>query len=208
MTDNTISPPIREHGEGERGAGVVRDDGKSSMPHPATTKEQVAYLLGVKDGQRLPVPQDAIREAVEGIADDYMTSETHHPGYVLIPTAKFETILAALSAQPVKDAVRGALRECADKLWIARCDSRDETFRKAAERACNMATEALSPKSPASVGLDPETIERCAKVADAFASGQKQMADEEGSDDGLRAGEEIARFIARRIRALTPEDRP
>lgn len=36
-----------------------------------------------------------LRDAVEGIDDDYMTSEKHHPGYVLIPTAKFEQIIAA-----------------------------------------------------------------------------------------------------------------
>ncbi len=34
-------------------------------------------------------------EAVAGIADDYMTSEHHHPGYVLIPTDKFETLRTA-----------------------------------------------------------------------------------------------------------------
>jgi hypothetical protein len=38
-----------------------------------------------------------LRSAVEGIADDYMTSDNHHPGYVLIPTAKFEAIRSALS---------------------------------------------------------------------------------------------------------------
>ncbi len=44
---------------------------------------------------------EALRDALvsaacDGIADDYMTSEKHHPGYVLIPSAKFEAILAAL----------------------------------------------------------------------------------------------------------------
>jgi hypothetical protein len=37
-------------------------------------------------------------KAVQGIADDYMTSEKHHPGYVLIPTSKFEAICAAIAA--------------------------------------------------------------------------------------------------------------
>jgi DNA-binding XRE family transcriptional regulator len=36
--------------------------------------------------------------AVEGIDADYMTSENHHPGYVLIPTAKFEAIRVAITA--------------------------------------------------------------------------------------------------------------
>ncbi|CZT33299.1 hypothetical protein [Rhizobium sp. 9140] len=39
-----------------------------------------------------------LRAAVEGIADDYMTSETHHPGWVLIPQVKFDAICAALTA--------------------------------------------------------------------------------------------------------------
>lgn len=41
----------------------------------------------------------ALGLALEGFADDYMTSETHHPGYVLIPTDKFERIQAVLIAQ-------------------------------------------------------------------------------------------------------------
>ncbi|WP_300115084.1 hypothetical protein [Sphingobium sp.] len=48
--------------------------------------------------------QDELRKAVHGIADDYMTSEAHHPGYVLIPTAKFEQIVAALASTKSPDA--------------------------------------------------------------------------------------------------------
>jgi len=45
-----------------------------------------------------PTPVEAgLREACEGIDADYMTSEAHHPGYVLIPTVKFDAIVAALS---------------------------------------------------------------------------------------------------------------
>ncbi|MDR6144980.1 hypothetical protein QE363_000773 [Sphingomonas sp. SORGH_AS870] len=36
-----------------------------------------------------------LAQAVRGISDDFMTSEAHHPGYVLIPTAKFEQLQAA-----------------------------------------------------------------------------------------------------------------
>ena len=32
--------------------------------------------------------REAVEIAVRGISDDFMTSETHHPGYVLIPLAK------------------------------------------------------------------------------------------------------------------------
>jgi hypothetical protein len=36
--------------------------------------------------------------ALEGFGDDYLTSEKHHPGYVLIPTEQFDRIRATLSA--------------------------------------------------------------------------------------------------------------
>jgi len=42
----------------------------------------------------------ALFAAVKGIDDDYMTSELHHPDYVLIPTAKFEAIRTAITASP------------------------------------------------------------------------------------------------------------
>lgn len=42
--------------------------------------------------------------------------------------------------------------------------------------------------------------EDAAKIADAFARDQKAMADEEGTDDGLKAGQETAEFIAAAIR--------
>lgn len=34
-------------------------------------------------------------KAVRGISDDFMTSDTHHPGYVLIPATKFSELQAA-----------------------------------------------------------------------------------------------------------------
>lgn len=42
---------------------------------------------------------EALLSAVIGIADDYMTSEHHHPDHVLIPKAKFEEILTALGEE-------------------------------------------------------------------------------------------------------------
>lgn len=38
-----------------------------------------------------------LREALAGFGDDFMTSEQHHPGYVLIPSEQFERIRAALT---------------------------------------------------------------------------------------------------------------
>lgn len=42
--------------------------------------------------RRAPSPA---AKAIIGISDDYMTSEKHHPRHVLIPTAKFEELVAA-----------------------------------------------------------------------------------------------------------------
>lgn len=36
-----------------------------------------------------------LENAIAGIDDDYMTSEKHHPGYVLIPVAVFDRLCAA-----------------------------------------------------------------------------------------------------------------
>lgn len=43
-----------------------------------------------------------LKAACAGVADDFMTSEVHHPGYVLIPTERFERIrVAAESGEAV-----------------------------------------------------------------------------------------------------------
>lgn len=48
-----------------------------------------------RDGAQAARRIEELEGAVSGIADDYMTSEAHHPGYVLIPTAKFEQLREA-----------------------------------------------------------------------------------------------------------------
>jgi len=48
-----------------------------------------------------------LMEALRGFADDYMTSETHHPGYVLIPTSKFERICSALGLTDASEKADG-----------------------------------------------------------------------------------------------------
>lgn len=58
------------------------------------------HLMSVK---RAEIEIERLRQAVEGIDDDYMTSEHHHPGYVLIPTAKFEAICSTLSTPSKED---------------------------------------------------------------------------------------------------------
>lgn len=80
--------------------------------------------------------------------------------------------LTALKAE--RDALEHAGREVADKLWILRCNSRDDLDRKAAERACDMwdaalrsgehmkdcpSCHGLNISCPDGCGRDPETGE-------------------------------------------------
>lgn len=58
---------------------------------PATIRSLQAQLAAQSEALK------AAREAIVGIDDDYMTSSQHHPGYVLIPTAKFEHIRQAVA---------------------------------------------------------------------------------------------------------------
>lgn len=44
-----------------------------------------------------------LREALDGFGSDCMTSERHHPGYVLIPKTQFDRIMAARSALSPKE---------------------------------------------------------------------------------------------------------
>lgn len=58
-------------------------------------------------------PEDQARvraalAAIAGVSSDFMTSENHHPGYVLIPTAKFEQLRAADPAPPSRAPARGS----------------------------------------------------------------------------------------------------
>jgi len=52
------------------------------------------------EAQAFAAQRSDLVEACSGIDADYMTSEQHHPGHVLIPTAKFEAIIAALGDTP------------------------------------------------------------------------------------------------------------
>lgn len=57
-----------------------------------------------KDYGRAALLIASIQHACVGIDADYMTSEVHHPGYVLIPVEKFEAIRAAVR-EPVRQEV-------------------------------------------------------------------------------------------------------
>lgn len=74
---------------------------------PTETQDPLAadgYKLRAMTGEdRGPWDMDRLLAVVSGIDDDYMTSERHHPDYVLIPTTKFEAIrTAVLSCQQVR----------------------------------------------------------------------------------------------------------
>ena len=69
------------------------DFAKSILAEPSKWQVQPLYAHPQQQGA-----VDVARAAA-GIDDDYMTSEAHHPGYVLIPTAKFEAIRAAIATQ-------------------------------------------------------------------------------------------------------------
>ena len=99
------STPVAEPvGEGLREA-LANVDAVSHQSHRFRNNE-MGWIIPDDEWQDLrdailssPVT-DYLRKACEGITDDYMTSDAHHPGYVLIPTAKFDAILAALSKSP------------------------------------------------------------------------------------------------------------
>jgi hypothetical protein len=68
-----------------------------------TLMDDADALLSLIGQAQAPAPASSeLVEALKGFDDDYMTSEAHHPGYVLIPTAKFEAIRQALSANSVE----------------------------------------------------------------------------------------------------------
>lgn len=96
-------PPAREDAQPVASAYRVRpemnDPEEWTLMHP----ERAFDYLDRPGWETQPLythpASDALRVAVEGIDADYMTSETHHPGYVLIPIIKFDAIRAALQAE-------------------------------------------------------------------------------------------------------------
>lgn len=58
-----------------------------------------AHLHALADAKALAsgINADAaIQMACQAMLDDHMTSEAHHPGYVLVPTAAFEKVREAI----------------------------------------------------------------------------------------------------------------
>lgn len=83
--------------------------------------------------------------------------------YCRAKVAEFRKWARALEGPADTERLREALGECQDKLWIARCDSNDEKFRAAAERACEMAGAALKSSLPAPFFKDEAALKTSIK---------------------------------------------
>ncbi len=73
----------------------LRQSAISAWNRRTLTPDTIGSHFGNGGGLDPVAGDGSLRKAVEGIGDDYMTSEKHHPGYVLIPTFKFEQIVKA-----------------------------------------------------------------------------------------------------------------
>jgi len=63
----------------------------------AALEQSRDHYKGKMEEYRVRVAE--LEGTISGIDDDYMTSEKHHPGYVLIPTEKFEKIRSITSQE-------------------------------------------------------------------------------------------------------------
>jgi hypothetical protein len=84
--------------------------------------------------------------------------------------------------------LEAALRECADKLWIAYCDSKDDKFRAAATHAVDMATDALSMLRPTPAAGDGDMRE----ASDALYQEARRLAGADVNDQCVLAHQQIA----------------
>jgi len=88
----------------DRGAAfiIAAGEGLVGAALPLPTELESGDFSRVKANASLIVTavneRDAIRKALVDIGDDYMTSAQHHPGYVLIPVAKFDQLREAFAA--------------------------------------------------------------------------------------------------------------
>lgn len=71
--------------------GYFREKLRQSEANAESAREAAVRFAQRRSGIDL-APE--LREAVCGVADDYQTSEQHHPNHVLVPLAKFEQLRA------------------------------------------------------------------------------------------------------------------
>jgi hypothetical protein len=107
--------------------GIMCPDGSAYLDEICVDSNDSQTLIEVIEEHELeghkvvplylhPPESSGLIAACSGIDDDYMTSEKHHPGYVLIPTTKFEAIRSALS-QPDRAGSGDAVRVKADRAF-------------------------------------------------------------------------------------------
>ena len=82
-----------------------------------------------------------------------------------------------------------------ETFWQYGLRTGDEEWETVAERY-----RASLTTPPVRSYADGVEFEEAAKIADAFASGQQQMIDEEGPDEACKGGKAVAEFIANAIR--------
>jgi hypothetical protein len=82
---------------------AVIDSLKSAIHNYERTMVRIDEAAHADVAERLAASRRIaeLEDAISGIADDYMTSQAHHPGHVLIPTTKFVQ-LATLARQKVE----------------------------------------------------------------------------------------------------------
>lgn len=102
LASATEAPPVAGMGEDVREALAEEAADQWAGAHfdhlsPSQQQQWHVFRAGV-----LAAPADECRDAIVGISDDYMTSEAHHPGHVLIPVARFEKLVAAERAALTK----------------------------------------------------------------------------------------------------------
>jgi hypothetical protein len=62
------------------------------------TAQKAAEAHAIEFAKRIQIAiGHGLLNALAGFGEDFMTSEQHHPGYVLIPSAQFERVRSAVS---------------------------------------------------------------------------------------------------------------
>jgi hypothetical protein len=241
MTDNTIAPPIREHGEGVNRETLIRAM-YDAWPHTVTSQAlneltglpygaTIPYSMAQKGGASFvaleryadgilalsaqPVKGDALaeeerahtltieqRDRAEEAADLLAHDIARITGVDIGEHSNLNCPWANAHeaaedfAQPVKDAV---LREALEAVQAWDDKANPASYGGLPDRVRRVVDAALSPKSPASVGLDP------AKQAFTFAFARGFQIAEETSRSCLSAMDDAWEEYQA---ALTLEDRP
>lgn len=117
LVEYVFARPVGERGQEVGGVGVtlaalcntyglnIEQEWRRELARVWTKVEAIRAKQASKPtGSALPIASPPtsgeemrLREALGDFGDDYMTSEQHHPGYVLIPSEQFERIRAAFT---------------------------------------------------------------------------------------------------------------